>query len=204
MPMFLLTQLFIANLVSGRQLTQLSYIKLIKVQRYLFTVILIILIQPSVFGYQAELSYKIILRCLLSRRQKLLINCMLRLEIIVFGVPQSLYILLIKPLTSSFIKSPITKIRCCILVRRSIIIRICLYALLWRQHTSSVVIQLIKISVYGQAGSFSGFKKLGRAERGVLVQKYRVQSLTKVAVNQEIPGYQYIQFKRLKVLTQLK
>jgi len=48
--------------------------------------------------------------------------------------------LLIKPLTSSFVKSPVTGIRYCILVRRSIITRICLYALPWRWHTSSVVI----------------------------------------------------------------
>jgi len=41
----------------------------------------------------------------------------------------SLYTLLTKPLNSSSVKSPVTRIRYYILVRRSIIIRICLYAL---------------------------------------------------------------------------
>ena len=66
MPTLLLTQLFIANLVSSRQLTQSSYIKLIKAQRYLFMAVLIILVQPSVSRCQAELGYKVILRHLLS------------------------------------------------------------------------------------------------------------------------------------------
>ena len=169
MPVLLLTWLFIANLASGRQLTQLSYIKLIKVQRYLFTAVLIILVQPSVSRYQAKLSLKVILRRLLSRRQKLLINYMPRLEIIVLSTPQSLYTLLTKPLTSSSIKSPVTRIRCYILVRRSIIIRIYLYTLPQHQYTSSVIIQSIKISVYRRVGSSSSFRKLGRVERGVLV-----------------------------------
>ena len=169
MPMLLLTQLFIANLVSSRQLTQLSYIKLIKAQRYLFMVALIILVQPSVSRCQAKLSYKVVLRRLLSYRQKSLINYIPRLEIIVLSAPWSLYILLIKLLTSSFIKSPITRIRYYILVRRSIIIRIYLYALPWRQYTSSVIIQLIEISVYRRAGNSSSFRKLGRVEQGVLV-----------------------------------
>jgi len=56
------------------------------------------------------------------------------------GILWSLYILLTKLLTSSSIKSPVTRIRCYILVRRSIIIRICLYALPWRWYTSSIVI----------------------------------------------------------------
>ena len=148
MPALLLTQLFVANLVSSRQLTQLSYIKLIKVQRYLFTAALIISVQPSVSRYQAKLSRKVILRRLLSRCQKSLINYIPRSEIIVLSVPQSLYILLIKLLTSSSIKSPITKTRYYILVRRSIIIRIYLYTLPQRQYTGSVIIQLIEISVY--------------------------------------------------------
>ena len=53
-------------------------------------------------------------------------------------------------------------------------------------------------------GSFNNFKKPGGAKQGVLVQKYRAQFLTKVAVNWEIPSHQYIQFKKLRVLTQLK
>ena len=202
MPVLLLTWLFIVNSASGRQLTQLSYIKLIKAQRYLFTAALIILVQPSIFRCQAELSLKVVLRRLLSRRQKLLINYMPQLEIIILGALQSLYTLLIKPLTSSSIKSPITRIRYRILVRRSIIIRICLYALPWRWYTSSVVIQSIEISVYRRAGSSSSFRKPSGVEQGVLVRKHRVQFLTKVAVNQEIPGYQYIRFKRLRVLIQ--
>ena len=201
--MLLLTQLFVVNLVSGRQLTQSSYIKLIKARRYLFTAALIILVQLSVSGCQAKLGYKVVLRRLLSCRQKSLINCVPRLEIIVLGILQSLYILLIKLLTGSYVKSPVTGTRCCILVRRSIIIRIYLYALPWRQHTSSVVIQLIKILVYRRAGSSSGFRKPGGVEQGVLVRKYRAQFLTKVVVNQEIPSHQYIWFKRLRVLTQL-
>ena len=169
MPILLLAQLFIVNLVSGRQLTQLSYIKLIKVQRYLFTATLIILVQSSISRYQAKLSYKVILRRLLSRRQKSLINYIPRLEIIMLSILQSLYTLLIKPLTSSSIKSPVTRIRCYILVRRSIITRIYLYTLPWRQYTSSVIIQLIKISVYRRAGNSSSFRKLGGVEQGVLV-----------------------------------
>ena len=135
MPVLLLTQLFIANSVSGKQSTQLSYIKLTKAQRYLFTAVLTILVQPSVSGYQAKLSYKVILRRSLSCCQKSLINYMPQLEIIVLSILWSLYILLIKPLTSSSVKSPITRIKCRILVRRSIIIRICLYTLPWRQYT---------------------------------------------------------------------
>ena len=77
MPILLLTQLFIANLASSRQLTQLSYIKLTKVQRYLFIVALIILVQLSISRCQAKLSYRVILRRLLSRCQKSLINYML-------------------------------------------------------------------------------------------------------------------------------
>ena len=130
---------------------------------------LIILVQPSVSRYQAKLSRKVVLRRLLSRRQKSLINYMPRSEIIVFSIPQSLYILLIKPLTSSSIKSPITRIRYYILVRRSIIIRIYSYTLPQRQYTGSVIIQSIKISVYGRVGSSSSFRKLGGVERGVLV-----------------------------------
>ena len=169
MPMLLLTWLFIANLVSSRQLTQLSYIKLIKAQRYLFMAALTISVQLFIFRCQAKLSYKVVLRCLLSHRQKLLTNYMPQLEIIVLGALQSLYILLTKPLTSSSIISPITKIRHYILVRRSIITRIYLYTLPWHQHTSSIVIQLIKILVYRRVGSSSSFKKLGRAEQRVLV-----------------------------------
>ena len=137
MPILLLTQLFIINLVSSRQLIQSSYIKLIKVQRRLFTVALIILVWPSVSRCQAKLSLKVVLRRLLSRRQKLLINYIPRSEIIVLGTPQSLYILLTKPLTSSSIKSPITRTRYYILVRRSIIIRIYSYTLPQHQYTSS-------------------------------------------------------------------
>ena len=77
MPILLLTWLFVVNLASGRQLTQLSYIKLIKARRYLFTVVLTILVQPSVSKYQAKLSYKVILRYSLNYCQKLLINCVL-------------------------------------------------------------------------------------------------------------------------------
>ena len=54
--------------------------------------------------------------------------------------------------------------------------------------------------VHGQVGGFSGFKKPGGAEQGVLVQKHRAQSLTKVTVNLEIPGHQYVWFKKSKVL----
>ena len=164
---------------------------------------LIISVQPSVSRCQAKLGCKVILRRLLSRRQKLLINYMPRSEIIVLGVLQSLYMLLIKLLTSSSVKSPVTGIRCHILVRQSIIIRIYSYTLPQRWHTGSVVIQSIEISVYRRVGNFSSFRKPGRAEQGVLMQKYRVQSLTKVAVNQEIPSHQYIWFKRSRVLTQL-
>ena len=164
---------------------------------------LIILVQLSVSRCQAKLSYKVVLRRLLSHCQKSLINYVPQLEIIMLSAPWSLYTLLTKPLTSSFIKSPVTRTRYYILVRRSTITRICLYTLPWRQHTSSVIIQLIKISVYRRVGSFSGFRKPGRVEQGVLVQKHRVQSLTKVAINQEIPSHQYIQFRRLRVLTQL-
>ena len=203
MPVFLLTQLFIANLVSSRQLTQLSCIKLIKVQRYLFIAMLTISVQLSISRYQAEFSYKVILRHLLSCYQKSLINYMPRSEIIVLGAPQSLYILLIKLLTSSSIKSPVTRTRYYILVRRSIIIRIYSYTLPQRQYTGSVIIQLIEILVYRRVGSSSSFRKPGGVEQGVLVRKYRVQSLIKVAVNQEIPSYQYIRFKRLRVLTRL-
>ena len=148
MPVLLLTQLFIANSASGKQLTQLSYIKLTKAQRYLFIAALIISVWPSISRYQAKLSHKVVLRRLLSCRQKLLTNCVPRLEIIVLGALQSLYILLIKLLTSSSVKSPVTKTRYYILVRRSTITRICLYTLLQYQHTSSVIIQLIKISIY--------------------------------------------------------
>ena len=165
--------------------------------------VLIILVQPSVSRCQAELGCKVVLRRLLSCCQKLLTNYIPRSEIIVLGALCSLYILLTKLLTSSSIKSPVTRMRCCILVRRSIITRICLYALPWRWHTGSVVIQLIEISVYGQAGNSSSFRKPGGAEWGVLVRKHRVQFLTKVAVNWEIPGYQYVRFKRLRVLTWL-
>ena len=167
--MLLLTWLFIANLVSSKQLTQSSYIKLTKVQRYLFIVALTILVQLSISRYQAKLSYKVVLRRSLSYRQKSLINYMPRLEIIVLGIPWSLYILLTKLLTSSSIKSPITKIRYYILVRRSIIIRIYLYTLPQRQYTGSVIIQSIEILVYRRAGSSSSFRKLGGAEQGVLV-----------------------------------
>ena len=167
--MLLLTWLFVANLVSGKQLTQLSYIKLIKAQRYLFMAALIILVQLSVFRYQAKLSYKVVLRRLLSRCQKLLINYIPHLEIIMLSALQSLYTLLTKLLTSSSIKSPTTKTRYYILVRRSIIIRIYLYTLLQHWYTSSVIIQLIKILVYRQVGSFSSFKKLGGVKQGVLV-----------------------------------
>ena len=163
---------------------------------------LTILVQLSIFRYQAELGYKVVLRRLLSRCQKSLTNCVPQLEIIMLSALQSLYTLLTKPLTSSSVKSPVTKIRCYILIRRSTITRICSYALPWRQHTGSVVIQLIKISVHGRVGSSSSFRKPGGAKQRVLVQKYKVQSLTKVAVNQEIPGYQYVQFRRLRVLTQ--
>ena len=164
---------------------------------------LIISVQPSVFRYQAKLSYKVILRRSLSCYQKLLINYMPRLEIIVSGTLQSLYILLTKLLTSSSIKSSITRIRYRYLVIRSIIIRICLYILPQYQYTGSVVIQLIKILIYGRVGSFNSFRKPGGAEQGVLVRKYRVQSLTKVAINLEISSHQYIWFKRLRVLTWL-
>jgi len=58
------------------------------------------------------------------------------------------------------------------------------------------------MSVHRQAGSSSGFRKPGRAEQRVLVQKHRAQSLTKVAINWEIPGHQYVQFKKSRVLTQ--
>ena len=153
MPVLLLIQLFIVNFVSSRQLTQLFYIKLTKVQKYLFTAALTILVQPSVSRYQAKLSRKVILRRLLNRYQKSLINYMPRSEIIVFGALWSLYILLIKLLTSSSIKSPITKTRYRILVRQFTIIRIYIYALLQYQYTNSIVIQLIKILVYGRAGS---------------------------------------------------
>ena len=168
MPMLLLTWLFIANLVSSKQLTQSSYIKLIKARRYLFTAALTILVWPSVSRCQAELGYKVVLRRSLSRYQKSLTNCIPRLEIIVLGALQSLYILLTKLLTSSSVKSPVTRTRCHILVRQSIIIRICLYALPWRWHTGSVVIQSIEISVYRRAGSSSGFRKPGGAEQGSL------------------------------------
>ena len=201
--MLLLTQLFIVNSASGRQLTQLSYIKLIKARRYLFTVALIILVWPSVSRCQAKLSLRVVLRRLLSRRQKSLINCVPRLEIIVLSALQSLYMLLTKPLTSSSIKSPVTRIRCYILVRRSIIIRIYSYTLLQYWHAGSVIIQLIEILVYRRVGSSSSFRKPGGVEQGVLVRKHRAQSLIKVAVNQEIPGYQYIWFKRLRVLIRL-
>ena len=167
--MLLLTWLFIVNLVSSRQLTQLSYIKLIKAQRYLFTVALTISVWLSIFRCQAELSYKVILRHLLSCRQKSLINYMPRLEIIILSALQSLYILLIKLLTSSSIKSPVTKIRYYILVRRSTIIKIYQYALPQRWYTGSVIIQLIEISIYRRVGSFSSFKKPGGAKQGVLV-----------------------------------
>ena len=169
MPVLLLTQLFIVNLVSSRQLIQSSYIKLIKVQRYLFTAVLMILVQLFVFKYQAKFSCKIILKCLFSYYQKSLINYIPRLKIIILSTLQSLYILLIKLLTNSSIKSPVTRIRCCILVRRSIIIKIYLYTLPQCWHTSSVIIQLIEILVYRRAGSFSGFKKLGGVKQGVLV-----------------------------------
>ena len=76
MPVLLLTWLFIANLVSSRQLTQLSYIKLTKAQRYLFTAALIISVQPSIFRYQAKLSRKVVLRRSLSYCQKSLTNYM--------------------------------------------------------------------------------------------------------------------------------
>ena len=163
---------------------------------------LTILVWPSVSGCQAKLSYKVILRRLLSCRQKLLINYMPRLDIIIPSALQSLYTLLIKLLTSSSVKSSITRTRYRILVRRSIITRIYSYALLQRQYTSSVIIQLIKILVYRRVGSSSGFRKPGRAEQEVFIQKYRAQSLTKVAVNQEIPSHQCVQFRRLRVLTQ--
>ena len=130
---------------------------------------LIISVQPSISRCQAKLSYKVILRRLLSCRQKSLINYIPRLEIIVLSALQSLYTLLTKLLTSSFVKSPVTRIRYYILVRRSIITRIYLYALLQRQHTSSIIIQLIKISVYRRVGSSSSFRKLGRIKQGVLI-----------------------------------
>ena len=77
MSVLSLTWLFIVNSVSGKQLTQLSYVKLIKARRYLFMAALTILVQPSVSGCQAKLSYKVVLRRSLSYRQKSLINCVL-------------------------------------------------------------------------------------------------------------------------------
>ena len=140
MPVFLLTQLFIANLVSGRQLTQLFCVKLTKVQRYLFIAALTISVQPSIFRYQAEFSYKVVLKYLLSCCQKSLTNYMPQLEIIMLSILQSLYILLTKPSTSSSINSPVTKIKYYILVRQSIITKIYLYVLLQHWHTNSIVI----------------------------------------------------------------
>ena len=66
MPVLLLTQLFIVNLVSSRQLIQSSYIKLIKVQRYLFMAVLTISVQLFIFRYQAEFNYKVVLKRLFS------------------------------------------------------------------------------------------------------------------------------------------
>ena len=49
---------------------------------------------------------------------------------------------------------------------------------------------LIEILVYRQIGSFSSFRKLGGTKYGVFMQKQKVQSFIKAAVNCEMPGHQ--------------
>jgi len=76
-----------------------------------------------------------------------------------------------------------------IFIRRSTIIKICLYILLLRRYLGRLITWLIEISAYRRASSSSGFRKPGGAKRGVFVRKQKAQSFIKVAVNCKMPGH---------------
>ena len=129
-PIVLLTQLFIVNLVRGSQSTQLSQVKLIKAYRYLFIAMLIILVQLSILGCYIELGLRVTFRRQFRRRQKLETNKEPLLETMVLRALYNLQIVQINTLISSSISRLVIGIKYLIFIRRLITIKIYLYVLL--------------------------------------------------------------------------